>query len=208
MNAHNFYNDLQHEQQYQNIADAFYAKHFGVSDIVRYNKNTQEHLKIQRQDIDVSFTHKGKHINISEKFRDKDFNDLYIEFYSKFPKVRGWLDNSQADFLAYFTPLRVILVNEKKLSEFYKTTLSLAVSDDVLSDFNSKNLNNNAKKRIQLKVKNHIYYATLIQAYNVTTNALWHTIGIAIPLTMLDNFGVHYKIINCEINIRNAHIAQ
>jgi hypothetical protein len=196
MNAHNFYNDLQHEQQYQNIADAFYVKHFGVSDIIRYNKNTEEHLEIQRQDIDVSFIYKNKRINISEKFRNKDFNDLYIEFYSKFPKIRGWLDNSQADCLAYFTPLRMILIDEKNLSEFYKTTLFPAVSDDILSDFNSKNLNANAKKRIQLKVKNHIYYATLIQAYNVTANASWHTIGIAIPLTMLDNFGVSYKVVD------------
>lgn len=193
MNFHNFSESLRREQSNQKSADDFYRKHFGATHIIRYNHNTESDMKIQRRDIDVSFLYKGKRINISEKFRKKDFNDLYLEIYSKFPNVRGWLDKSQADFITYFFPKRMFLIDEKTLAEFYKNHLSKSVSEDILHLLVNQNPDGNAQKRIVLQIQNRAYSAQIIQAYNKTENASWHTIGIAIPFGVLSDFNIYCR---------------
>ncbi|MDR3286403.1 MAG: hypothetical protein LBT27_03055 [Prevotellaceae bacterium] len=193
MNYHNFTESLLREQNYHNHADDFYTKHLGATNIVRYNRNTNDDMTMQRADIDVSFTHKSKIINISEKFRAKDFNDLYIEFYSKFPNVRGWLDKSQADYITYFFPTRVFLIDEKKLSEFYKNQLSPTFSEDIFRNLIEQNPNNNAQKQHYIKLQNNKYRVRIIQAYNKTQDAAWYTMGIAIPFNVLADFGIYCR---------------
>ncbi|MDR1984504.1 MAG: hypothetical protein LBQ28_06755 [Prevotellaceae bacterium] len=196
MDSHNFNESMQREQAKQKRADDFYLKHLGATDIVRYNRNTAADMKVQRMDIDVSFRHKDKLINISEKFREKDFNDLYIEFYSKFPNTRGWLDKSQADYITYFFPTRVFLIDEKKLGEFYKNYLSKAVSEDTFKRLIEQNPNTNAQKRLCINIQNRSYRTQIIQAYNQIENASWYTMGIAIPFNVLSDFGIYCKEFN------------
>jgi hypothetical protein len=193
MNSHNFSESLRREQSNQKRADDFYKKYFGATHIIRYNHNTEADMKIQRRDIDVSFQYKEKRINISEKFREKDFNDLYIEIYSKFPNVRGWLDKSQADFITYFFPKRMFLIDEKTLVELYKNHLSKSVPKDILSRLINQNLERNALQRFVLQIQNRSYNARIIQAYNTTDDASWYTMGIAIPFKVLYDFGIYCK---------------
>jgi hypothetical protein len=184
---------MQCEQKNQKRADDFYLNHLGATDIVRYNHNTKSDMKKQRSDIDVSFRRKGKLIKISEKFRAKDFNDLYIEFYSKFPNTRGWLDKSQADYITYFFPARVFIIDEKSLAEFYKNHLSVAISEDIFNRLVEKYPNRNVQKHTWIKIQNHSYKIQIIQAYNQTEDASWYTMGIAVPFKSLSDFEIYCK---------------
>jgi hypothetical protein len=181
------------ERKNQKRADDFYLNRLGATNIVRHNRNTEADMKIQRTDIDVSFQRKGKRINISEKFRTKDFNDLYIEFYSKFPDIHGWLDKSQADFIAYFFPARVFIIDEKALAEFYKNYLSNSIRKDVFKRLIETHPNDNAQKSTWITINNQNYKIQLIQAYNQTEDASWYTMGIAIPFKVLSDFGIYCK---------------
>ncbi|MDR2293472.1 MAG: hypothetical protein LBE11_08385 [Prevotellaceae bacterium] len=196
MNSHNFSDSMQSEQKSQKRADDFYLNYLKATDIVRYNRNTKIDMKMQRSDIDVSFKRNGKVIKISEKFRAKDFNDLYIEFYSKFPDIRGWLDKSNADYITYFFPTRVFIIDEKALSEFYKNCLSNTVSDDIFKRLIEQYPNDNAQKARWIKIQDHSYKIQIIQAYNKTENASWYTMGIAIPFYVLDDFDIYCKKFN------------
>ncbi|MDR2127114.1 MAG: hypothetical protein LBP63_09830 [Prevotellaceae bacterium] len=193
MSSHNFSDSMQNEQKSHKRADDFYLNRLGVTDIVRYTGNTKTDLKIQRADIDVSFRRSGKLIKISEKFRAMDYRDLYIEFYSKFPDVCGWLNKSQADYIAYFFPTRVFIIDEKALSEFYKNYLSNAVSSDIFKGLTEQYPNANARKRAWIKIQAHSYKIQIIQAYNEAGNDSWYTMGIAMPFQVLSDFNIYYR---------------
>ena len=193
MESHNFDKSLNREKTYQKRADCFYVKRLNATDIIRYNKDNESDMEFQRQDIDVSFRIKSKLINVSEKFREKDFGDLYIEFYSKFPDIHGWLDKSQADYMAYFFPKRVFLINEKKLSELYKNHLSQLISKNEFNSLIEQNLHKNVQKKFWLKIQHHYYSARIIQAYNKTKDTEWYTMGIALPFRVLSDFGILFK---------------
>jgi hypothetical protein len=193
MNHHNFNDSVQSEQKNHKRADDFYVNYLGVTDIVRYSRNTKADMKIQRSDIDVSFRRNGKSVKISEKFRSKDFSDLYIEFYSKFPDVRGWLDKSKADYITYFFPARIFIIDEKALSAFYKNCLSKAISEDIFKRLIERHPNSNAQKPVWIKIQDHSYKIQIIQAYNQTETDSWHTMGIAVPFKVLADFNIYCK---------------
>ncbi|MDR2065218.1 MAG: hypothetical protein LBP85_05880 [Prevotellaceae bacterium] len=192
-NHHNFSDSIQSEQKNHKRADDFYLNYLQVTDIVRYNRNTEADMKMQRSDIDVSFCRKGKYVKISEKFRAKDFGDLYVEFYSKFPDVRGWLDKSKADYIAYFFPARIFIIDEKALSAFYKNCLSNAISEDIFKRLIEQNPNGNAQKPALIKILDNSYKIQIIQAYNQTEDASWYTMGIAVPFKILADFDIYCK---------------
>ena len=76
MSAHDFNISLKKEQESANYADRFYlSEGFKAKIVERFNQNTQAHLSIQKQDIDVKLLlANGKEVSVSEKFREKDFN--------------------------------------------------------------------------------------------------------------------------------------
>lgn len=203
MESHNFRQSLCREKTHQKCADDFYVKRLNVSNLIRYNNDTECDMKMQRRDIDVSFQINNKLVNVSEKFREKDFNDLYIEFYSKFPDTPGWLNKSHADYMAYFFPERVFFINEKELAKFYENDLLQAVSNDDFSNLIEQNSHKNAQKKFWLKVQNHHYRARIIQAYNETKDAKWYTMGIAVPFRILSDFGISFKEFGLDANSRS-----
>ncbi|MEI6555781.1 MAG: hypothetical protein WCL70_09345 [Paludibacter sp.] len=120
---HYMEDSLKREQKGQPRSDRFYTDELNAIDIDRIGYSSEEEKAIQRSDIDLFATINGKRVSISEKDRDIDFNDQLIEFYSIYPGKRGWMDNSEADYLAYFVPGRVIWINKHQLVEFYNNHL-------------------------------------------------------------------------------------
>lgn len=193
MTTHHFENSLEFEQRQQSAADSFYTKYFGASNIERYNTNTNEDLKIQRKDIDVSFVVKGKRISVSEKFRKKDYNDLYIELYSKYPKTLGWMSSSDAEYLTYFFPKRMFLIDKKSLIEFYETKLQQSISQNIIDEFHKNNFRKNSTTKFFVTINNTKQTIKLIQAYNKINDSEWHTIGIAVAFDMLAKNEIYCK---------------
>ncbi len=94
---HNFNKSLLFERSKAEFADNFYRTILNVTEIKRFNSDNEEDMFYQKQDIDVEFKLKEKVYRISEKFRDKDFGDLYIEVFSMYPEVAGWMKTGNPD---------------------------------------------------------------------------------------------------------------
>ena len=115
---HNFQNSLLYEKHQSQKADVFYREVLKASEIKRFNSDDEHDMEMQRQDVDLLLTINEITYRISEKFREKDFGDLYIEVYSKYPKTLGWLHTGSSNAILYFTPKVVYWITHKSLSSF------------------------------------------------------------------------------------------
>lgn len=203
--AHDFNTDLGFEHSKFAVQDAFYLRYFGSNiRIDRIGFDSQENQDLQRHDIDLIITlGNGKRISISEKHRKNFYGDILIECYSKFPDVLGWMDNSDADYMAYFVPGQVVMINKRQLVDFYKQHLKSNQIDNIFANLIKNNPRRSQKftstLNIYIKERNLNLSAklTFIQAYNhpYGSSDEWYTESIAVPLKILDAAGVNYKII-------------
>jgi hypothetical protein len=187
---HNFYNSLLHERESTERADKFYKEQMNATEIVRYNANNEYDMIFQHRDIDVTLTINGKLYNVSEKFRDVDFGDLYLEIYSKYPHTLGWIHTGNPDFIAYFTPQNVFLIAHRALKEFCLETLFPLVPPALLNEIYTSG-QTSIPAGITLNGKTE--KIRIIQAHNRTANASWETIGIAVKFDLLIGNGVKIK---------------
>lgn len=186
---HNFKSSLQHERNQAAKADFFYTDVLKVSEIKRFNSDSEFDMEMQRQDVDVLLTLNGITYRVSEKFRDKDFGDLYVEVYSKYPKTPGWLHTGSPNALLYFTPESVYWITHKSLASFCFQTLFLQIPQswyDELS-FSTKVI---ISKQLQLNGK--YFKINLIKALN-KDGSTWETIGISAPFWIFEQNGVKIR---------------
>jgi hypothetical protein len=190
---HNFNQSLLHEREFAKRADNFYREQMNATEILRYNSDDERDMDFQHRDIDVTLTINGKQYNVSEKFRDADFGDLYVEIYSKYPTVFGWIHTGSPDFIAYFVPKSVFLIAHKALRRFCLETLFPLVPQNLLDEI---------FKSGQASIIAHIILngksekIRIIQAHNKTDDASWETIGIAAGFNLLIQNGVKIKKID------------
>lgn len=194
MRAHHFCESLNKEKQFLPLADRFYIEKLGVKNIVRYNSDSEEHMPLQRKDIDLSFELNGGRVMISEKFRGDDYGDLYLECYSKYPDTLGWMHKSEADFLACFFPERVIWLNKKKLVNFFQTQLWPAIPGAWFAKINRELHGRSGQQKQPLEFFGKKRELTVIQAFNRSGKDQWHTIGLGIPFEMLEEFNIPGKV--------------
>ncbi|MHB9143194.1 MAG: hypothetical protein ACYC25_15090 [Paludibacter sp.] len=188
---HNFELSLHHEHEQTANADAFYREVLHVTNIKRFNSDSVIDLEFQRQDVDVLIALNGIDYRVSEKFRDKDFGDMYLEVYSKYPKTPGWLHTGTPNAILYFTPKSVYWITHKSLTSFCFTKLFPLIPEDWYLDifrshkpFISKQITLNQKT---IKVN-------LIQAHNsLPDGSHWETIGITIAFEVLEQQGVQIR---------------
>ena len=187
---HNFDQSLQDERSQTHIADEFYRKQLFASKIVRYSNDTADHLIMQKKDIDASVFINDKEYFVSEKFRNKDYGDIYIEVYSKYPHTKGWLEQNYASALLYFTPKNAYWIGYARLHWFAHNLLFSALNNKEIDEFvNSKSDFCSSEIVIQQK---HIPIK-LIKAPNFCDGASWTTIGISIKTKHLEMFGINIK---------------
>ncbi len=187
---HNFSQSKLYENEQIKKADKFYHDVLHVFDIKRFNYQLSEERKMQLHDIDLLLTYQNKSYKVSEKFRSKDFGDLYLEIYSKYPKVSGWLNEGISDYIMYFTPEKVYCIDDLSLKKFYKENLI-----SLLPSFWFENLKTSDRNIISKKiyVNNIPYIISIIKALNETSEGdNWITMGITIPFNMLKINGVKF----------------
>jgi uncharacterized glyoxalase superfamily protein PhnB len=186
---HQFKKSLQHEREQAILADKFYSEVLHATNIIRYNNDTEHDMEMQRKDIDVQVTIKGTSFNISEKFRDKDFGDLYIEVLSKYPHTMGWMHTGSPDAIVYFTPQAVYWITHKSLKAFCDELLFPAIPMAWYEEIHK------SKKTIvskNLQLKDIDFKVCLIQAHNFDGKP-WETIGVSIGFEVLEHFGVKFR---------------
>lgn len=186
---HNFSNDLKHEREQTVLADKFYLEVLKASEIKRFSSDSEEDMIMQKQDVDLLLTMNGTTFRVSEKFRDKDFGDMYIEVYSKFPKVKGWLNTGSPNAILYFTPKNVYWITHLSLKEFCIQKLFPQIITQWFEE-----LYNSGKTIIgkRISIDQNTYSINIIQAHNKDGNE-WKTMGVSVPFDLLKNAGVKFK---------------
>ncbi len=186
---HNFRKSLNHEREQTNFADKFYREDLGVTEIKRFNTDSEDDMIMQRQDVDVLLTVKSITYRVSEKFRDIDFGDLYIEVYSKYPKVEGWLHTGSPNAILYFTPKNVYWITHKSLKDFCLNKLFPKIKSEWFDEIleSGKTITG---KSIAIDEKN--FKINLIQAHNQDGKE-WKTMGLSVSFEILESFGVKFK---------------
>ena len=188
---HNFTLSLFHEREQASIADNFYRNQFKVSEIIRFNTDTEADMEMQLQDVDVLLTLNGITYRVSEKFRDADYGDLYVEVYSKYPKTLGWLHTGTPNAILYFTPKAVHWITHKSLKEFCLHTFFPLIQDTWYEDLFLTH-----KKLIhkEIQFQGESIKINLIQAHNQPSEGKsWETIGISAPFSFFEKYGVKIK---------------
>jgi len=151
-------------------------------------------LVYQRRDIDICLLFNGRNIHISEKFRKMDYGDLLIELFSKYPDVKGWMNNSEAEYITYFTPHKVYVINKMELLNWYQTENFEDKINQEISNFHILNEKKSSRKNIEYtSSKGNSFKIHLIQAYNKIRDAEWHTLSLAISWNDLEKEGVQVK---------------
>lgn len=197
--SHHYTSSLNYERLWQPIADNFYLSKYPSSEIIRYDNDSETDLSFQRKDIDLSLKIEERMIHISEKFRKDDFGDLLIELYSKYPHKKGWMENSEADFIAYFCPKTVYFIDKKELLTWFQSEMILENLENELRIFHNSNLQKSSRIRTIMTLNNKSNInLDLIQAYNQTSDAEWHTISIGIKWNDLKNLGLKVKSFNLD----------
>ncbi len=186
---HNFSKSLKHEREQAAFADKFYREVLHVTEIKRFSSDSETDMIMQRQDVDVLLTLNEKTFQVSEKFRDKDFGDLYIEVYSKFPHTEGWLHTGSPHAILYFTPKNVYWITHKSLKEFCLEKLFPQVKPVWFDELYDSGKTIQSKK---ITLNNNTFGINLIQAHNQDGKE-WKTMGVSVPFYILEKSGVKFK---------------
>lgn len=187
---HNFWKSLKVERKKAVLADNFYSNVFEVEKIIRFDTESERDMEFQRADIDVQLHAWGRHSNVSEKFRDVDYNDLYVELYSMYPNTKGWMNNSEATHLAYFFPERLIWLDKKDLIKAFELSVLPAINDAVIQKLIDQNPSKNGSVIGNISIHSKQFDLRYIKAYNKTKRKTWDTIGISLPFQLLKEIGI------------------
>jgi len=186
---HNFKASLNHEREQSAMADTFYRDVLNVSEIKRFNSDSETDMQMQRQDVDVMLTLNETTYRVSEKFREKDYGDLYIEVFSKYPKKPGWLHTGLPNAILYFTPESVYWITHKSLYAFCVATLFPVIPEKWYDELFQSHKTIISKR---LFFNKKLIKINMIQAHN-RDGATWETIGISAPFGFFEENGVKIK---------------
>ena len=186
---HHFSESLKKEKNFAAMADEFYSGRLNAINIVRYNNDTEDDMKMQRQDIDVQLTINNKIYRISEKFREKDFGDMYLEVYSKYPHRKGWMDTGSPNAVLYFTPQKVYWFTHSSLHRFYHQLLFPCLKQEWFEQLYKSSYHILTKTAILNDSETILH---LIKADN-KEGAEWETMGVSVGYDVLKNNGVVFE---------------
>ncbi len=191
---HHFFESQKVEIRHFKVADKFYRQQFGATKTARCDYRTEKGRAFQQEDIDLWLTLKNKKVSVSEKKRTRDFNDLYLEIYSKFPVTSGWALHSKADFLAYFFPKRVFWAGFPQIIRFCRESLSPQIASSWFEELKTSHLRKNMQEKHTVRIAGKPYDIFLIQAYNESNGNSWYTMGVSIPFDMLKDNHIRFRL--------------
>lgn len=192
---------LEYEKEMIPQADKFYIKLFSNNqevNIERYDYNDiPVGREMQKHGVDLTLyitDNEGSKtsLNLSEKFRSVDYNDMFIELYSKHPHVKGWaLTSQQVDFIAYHTPYDVYFVNYQDISKLANEIMNIYGNDDWDDSCISH-------------VKND--FTGFIDIRNIVTkigkNKEWRGVGMIISWETLKKWGIRFTVVNKKLDLQ------
>lgn len=188
---HNFEESLRRERGKSVEADIFYRDKMHVTEIIRYNSDCAKDMDFQRKDIDAALIIGNKTYYVSEKFRETNFGDFYVEIFSKYPHVQGWIYTGSPNYVAYFVPGFVYFIYHQALKSFCLEKLLPQLPEKWFRTIYQSRKTVESKKII---LDRKLLKLNLIQAHNKpTTGSAWETIGVSIPFSVLEENGIKIR---------------
>ena len=186
---HNFRHSLEYERSMAARADAFYRDVLGAKIIRRFDRDTEEDMEMQREDVDIIIERTGVQYRVSEKFREHDYDDLYIEIYSKYPDTPGWVITGTPNAILYFFPSSVYWVTHKSLYEFCVNKLFPAIPKAYIDEIFEIHKSYLPKTIV---LDSRTVSIKLVQAHN-HDGVDWETIGVCVSFDVLAKNGVQFR---------------
>jgi hypothetical protein len=177
-----------------NRADMFYKNVLKAEIIKRYSHKKDEDKDILGKDINLHVKMNEKETTISEKTRDQDWNDIYVEIYRKYPDEAGWIKFTEAEYLAYFFPGRVFFSKMEPIRNLCQDILCRAVNTGIFKDMYYMFFRSSGRHSQSIKINNKTYSFTFHQTYHADGENSFYSIGLILPFVMLMDFRIDYKI--------------
>lgn len=183
-----FENDLSREDSRKSYYNDFYESH-GIKVYSRSDWNTKSGHKEQKSDIDVTLLYGNIKLTASEKERSNYYGDILVEVMHVFEDGTvsdGWIFETEADILSYFTPSVHFFVNMPDLKNMVIDGILPLIEKAFVSFKNSgKNSSN-----VYVKIDGKMRKMTVTMARNSGNGKKWHTFGLCIKVEDLIDFGI------------------
>ena len=183
----------------------FYTKVLGMSKYI-YTKwdapnytEREKYRELQRRDVDVLISKDGvdKWWFISEKDRNVDYGDMYIETWSNYDVgiLGSYIKENKSNYILYQTPKGIYWV--KHDSNFINVVhdlhneVSRSVYDTVVGD--------NYKYPVNYHIDKYNLDVKLAKSTSCRNGEIWHSAGIIVTWKdLIYKFGI--KVIACDLN--------
>ena len=186
-------NALKFEVNY-NRADMFYKNVLKAESVKRYLHDKEEDKEFLAKDQSLFMKIADKETTISEKIREQDWNDIYVEIFKKYPHEEGWIKVTEADHLAYFFPGRVFWAKMDPIKMLCHDILSKAFDSGIYKELYYMYPKNSGRLSKTFKINTKTYSFNFIQTYHEDGENSYYSIGISLPFVLLMDFRIDYKI--------------
>ena len=186
-------NALKFEVNY-NRADMFYKNVLKAESVKRYLHDKEEDKEFLAKDQSLFMKIADKETTISEKIREQDWNDIYVEIFKKYPHEEGWIKLTEAEHLAYFFPGRVFWAKMEPIKTLCHDILSKAFDSGIYKELYYMYPKNSGRLSKTFKINTKTYSFNFIQTYHEDGENSFYSIGISLPFVLLMDFRIDYKI--------------
>lgn len=177
-----------------NRADMFYKNVLKAEIVKRYSLNKEEDHEFLIKDQNLTIKMGDKESTISEKTRDQDWNDIYVEIFHKYPEIDGWIRYTEAEYIAYFFPGRVFWAKMEPIKMLCFDILSKAADSGIYKELSYMYPKNSGRLSKTFKINQKTYSFNFIQTYHEDGENSYYSIGISLPFVLLMDFRIDYKI--------------
>lgn len=175
-------------------ADMFYKNVLKAEIIKRYSFKKPEDSVFIEKDQSLLIRLSDNEYTVSEKNRDQDWNDIYVEIFRKYPEEEGWIKCTQSDYLAYFFPGRIFWAKMESIKVLCEEILLKAKDSGIYKELQFMYPKNNGRLSKTFKINTKTYSFNFIQTYHEEGNQSYYSIGISLPFVLLMDFRIDYKI--------------
>lgn len=177
-----------------NRADMFYKNVLNADILKRYSPRNIDDKEFVAMDYALKIKMGDREVHISEKSREQDWNDIYVEIYRKYPEEEGWIKYTQADYLGYFFPGRVFWAEMAPIKQLCFEILAKASESDIYKELSYMYPKNSGRLSKTFKINTKTYSFNFIQTYYEKGDHSYYSIGISLPFVLLMDFRIAYKI--------------
>jgi hypothetical protein len=186
-------NVLKFEANY-NRADMFYKNVLKAEIIKRFSCSKPEDREFIEKDQNLLIKMNDRESAVSEKARDQDWNDIYVEIFKKYPYEEGWIKSTEAEYIAYFFPGRVFWAKMEPLKALCYDILCKAIDSGIYKELSYMYPKNSGRLSKTFKINTKTYSFNFIQTYHEHGENSYYSIGISLPFVLLMDFRIDYKI--------------